>query len=340
MDVGIFTMFTVREGSSQFDAFEEWFRLIQQAEDQGIDTFWIGESHFRPERAVMASPLVGASAVAARTERMKIGLAVQVLPLANPLRIAEETAIVDHISKGRLIVGVGRSSFLESYQGYNIDYSESRERFAESLDVLLQAWCKDTFSYQGEFYKFHNVQLVPKTYQKPHPPIRIAVESRDTFTLAGRLGFPIFIRHQMSVPELQHLLSEYRDARANAGFHGSNDVILQIGGYVANTSQEAIEDPKESSMHRIRVIQDNLDKAADQETYERLKASSNVTYEDLLQKVAFGTPEAVIEKIKQYQNDLGITGISFDINPGGQIPFSKVSKSLQLLTQKVMPFLK
>lgn len=340
MDVGIFTMFTVREGSSQFDAFEEWFRLIQQAEDQGIDTFWIGESHFRPERAVMASPLVGASAVAARTERMKIGLAVQVLPLANPLRIAEETAIVDHISKGRLIVGVGRSSFLESYQGYNIDYSESRERFAESLDVLLQAWCKDTFSYQGEFYKFHNVQLVPKTYQKPHPPIRVAVESRDTFTLAGRLGFPIFIRHQMSVPELQHLLSEYRDARANAGFHGSNDVILQIGGYVANTSQEAIEDPKESSMHRIRVIQDNLDKAADQETYERLKASSNVTYEDLLQKVAFGTPEAVIEKIKQYQNDLGITGISFDINPGGQIPFSKVSKSLQLLTQKVMPFLK
>lgn len=288
----------------------------------------------------MASPLVGASAVAARTERMKIGLAVQVLPLANPLRMAEETAIVDHISKGRLIVGVGRSSFLESYQGYNIDYSESRERFAESLDVLLQAWRKDTFSYEGEFYKFHNVQLVPKTYQKPHPPIRVAVESRDTFTLAGKLGFPIFIRHQMSVPELQHLLSEYGDARANAGFHGSNDVILQIGGYVANTSQEAMEDPEESSMHRIRVIQDNLDKAADQETYERLKASSSVTYEDLLQKVAFGTPEAVIEKIKQYQNDLGITGISFDINPGGQIPFSKVSKSLKLLTQKVMPFLK
>ena len=178
MDVGIFTMFTVREGSTQFDAFNEWFRLIRQAEDQDIDTFWIGESHFRPERAVMASPLIGASAVAARTERMKIGLAVQVLPLANPLRVAEETAIVDHISMGRLIVGVGRSSFLESYQGYNIDYRESRQRFTESLDVLLGAWCKDTFSYQGEFYNFENVRLVPKTYQIPHPPVRIAVESR------------------------------------------------------------------------------------------------------------------------------------------------------------------
>ena len=340
MDVGIFTMFTVREGSTQFDAFNEWFRLIRQAEDQGIDTFWIGESHFRPERAVMASPLIGASAVAARTERMKIGLAVQVLPLANPLRVAEETAIVDHISMGRLIVGVGRSSFLESYQGYNIDYRESRQRFTESLDVLLGAWCKDTFSYQGEFYNFENVQLVPKTYQIPHPPVRVAVESRDTFTLAGTLGFPIFIRHQMSVSELQQLLSEYKDARAQAGFYGPNDVILQIGGYVAGTARDALDDPEESSMHRIRVIQDNLDKAADEETYERLKASSTVTYEDLLQRVAFGTPDAVIEKVKQYQNDLGITGISFDINPGGQIPFSKVSKSLQLLTSKVMPALK
>ena len=111
-------------------------------------------------------------------------------------------------------MGVGRSSFLESYQGYNIDYGESRQRFTESLDVLLGAWCNDTFSYQGEFYNFKNVRLVPKTYQIPHPPVRVAVESRDTFTLAGTLGFPIFIRHQMSVSELQQLLSEYKDARA------------------------------------------------------------------------------------------------------------------------------
>ncbi len=97
MDFGIFTMFTVRETGSQFDAFQEWFQLVQQAEEQGIDTFWIGESHFRPERAVMASPLIGASAVAARTQRIKVGLAVQVLPLANPLVVASESAIVDHI---------------------------------------------------------------------------------------------------------------------------------------------------------------------------------------------------------------------------------------------------
>ena len=339
MDFGVFTMFTVREDGSQFDAFQEWFRLIQQAEEQGIDTFWIGESHFRPERAVMASPLIGASAVASRTKRIKVGLAVQVLPLANPLRVAEETAIVDHISEGRLVVGVGRSSFLESYQGYNIDYGESRGRFAESLDVLLKAWQEESFSYQGEFYDFHDVNLVPKPYQQPHPPVRVAVESTDTFALAGSLGFPIFIR-QMSIPQLQELLEQYRQARLLAGFDGPNDVILQIGGYVAETAEQAYNDPFDSSMHRIRVIQANLDQAADRATYERLKASSSVTYDELLQRVAFGTPQAVVERLEEYREQLGITGISLDVNPGGQIPYDKVVNSLRLLTEEVMPHFK
>src|SRR5262245_56948702 len=131
MDCGIFTMFSVREGVTQFQTFREWFDLVQVAEDIGLDTIWLGESHFRPQRAVLASPLVGASAVAARTKRIRVGLAVQVLPLANPLRVAEEAAIVDHVSEGRLVFGVGRSSFIESYLGYNVDYGESRAMFSE-----------------------------------------------------------------------------------------------------------------------------------------------------------------------------------------------------------------
>src|SRR5207245_3079015 len=108
-----------------------------------------------------------------------VGLAVQVLPLANPLRVAEEAAIVDHISEGRLIFGVGRSSFLESYQGYNVEYAESRAMFLESLAIIRQAWGEAPFSYAGKYYQFRDVNLVPKPYQQPHPPIRVAVESRD-----------------------------------------------------------------------------------------------------------------------------------------------------------------
>ena len=337
MDFGIFTMFTVRENGAQSEAFQEWFGIVQAAEDLGLDTFWIGESHFRPERAVMAAPLIGASAVAARTKRIKVGLAVQVLPLANPLRIAEEAAIVDHISEGRLVFGVGRSSFIESYQGYNIDYGESRGRFTESLEVILKAWGDEPFSYEGEFYQFHDVDLVPKTYQKPHPKVRVAVESKDTFSLTGSLGYPIFMRHQMEISQLQELLHQYQDARHLAGFAGPNDVILQVGAYVAETAEQAYSDPQASTMHRVQVIQQNLNQVGDQETYERLKRSSEVTYDELLPRMAFGTPEAVAEKIQQYREDLGITGISVDVNPGGQIPHEKVMNSMRLLAEEVMP---
>lgn len=337
MDFGIFTMFTVREDCTQAEAFKEWFGIVQAAEDLGLDTFWVGESHFRPERAVMATPLIGASAIAARTERIKVGLAVQVLPLANPIRIAEEAAIVDHISEGRLVFGVGRSSFLESYQGYNIDYGESRGRFAESLEIILKSWEDEPFSYEGEFYQFHDVNLVPKPYQKPHPPVRVAVESVDTFALTGSLGFPIFIRHQMSIPHLQELLRQYQEAREMAGFSGPNDVILQVGAYVAETPEKAYAEPQYSTMHRVEVIRQHLHQVGDQETYDRLKRSSDVTYDDLLQRLAFGTPEAVAEKIQQYREDLGITGISVDVNPGGQIPPEKVRNSLRLFAEEVMP---
>ena len=337
MDFGIFTMFTVRKDGNQAQAFREWFEVVRAAEDLGLDTFWVGESHFRPERAVMAAPLIGASAIAARTERIKVGLAVQVLPLANPLRIAEEAAIVDHVSEGRFVFGVGRSSFLESYQGYNIDYAESRGRFAESLEIILKAWGDEPFSYEGEFYQFHDVDLVPKTYQKPHPPVRIAVESRDTFAMTGSLGFPIFMRYQMEIPELRDLLAQYRDARHLAGFGGPNDVILQVGAYVAETADQAYNDPMDSTMHRVRVIQENLSRTGDEETYQRLRESAGLSYDDLLTRLAFGTPEAVAEKIQGFREDLGITGISVDVNPGGQIPHDKVMKSVRLLDEKVIP---
>ena len=100
-----------------------------------MDWVWLAEHHFRPQRSVLASPLIISSALAARTSRIRIGLAVQVLPLTNPLRVAEEAAVVDHISKGRFDFGIGRSGFTRYYEAYNIPYAESRGRFLEALDV-------------------------------------------------------------------------------------------------------------------------------------------------------------------------------------------------------------
>lgn len=337
MDFGIFTMFSTREGRTQAQVFQEWFQLVQVAEDMGLDTFWLGESHFRPQRAVLASPLIGASAVAARTKRMRVGLAVQVLPLANPLRVAEEAAIVDHISEGRLVFGVGRSSFIESYEGYNVDYQESRALFFEALEIIRRAWGEAPFSYEGRYYRFHNVDVVPKPYQRPHPPIRVAVESRDTFPLIGRLGWPIFIRHQMDIPELQALLKEYEEERHAAGFAGPNDVILQLAAYVAETAERAYTEPQASTMRQRRLVREALGRTGDREAFERLRRLADVSYDEVLQRVAYGTPEAVVERLQEYRETLGITGVSLDMNPGGQIPYERVVNSMRLLVERVIP---
>ena len=337
MDFGLFTMYMVREDTPHIETFREWMKLIEFAEEVGLDSVWLGETHFRHQRAVLASPMVVAGAVSGRTSRINVGIAVQVLPLANPVRVAEEAAMIDHMTEGRLVFGVGRSSFLESYQGYNIDYGESRARYFECLEIILRAWGDEPFSYEGEFYSFHNVNVVPKPYQKPHPPIRVAVESRDTFRMIGSSGYPIFIRHQMSISELQDLLSEYQGTRHAAGFEGDNDVIIQIPTYVAETAERAFEDPQASTMRGRRLVFEHLNEAADEEAYERLKALSEVPYERVLDRTAYGTPEAVVEKLQMYIDELGATGFSLDFNPGGQIPHDLIVNSMKLFAEKVVP---
>ena len=149
MDFGIFTDFHVRKGMTQPEAFDESFSQVTEAEKLGLDSVWLAEHHFSPDRSVLASPMVLSSAIAARTTRLRIGLAVQVLPLTNPLRVAEEAATVDHVSKGRFEFGIGRSGLTKYYQGYNVPYSQSRQRFFEALDVIMKAWNEDQFSYHG-----------------------------------------------------------------------------------------------------------------------------------------------------------------------------------------------
>src|SRR5665213_2414698 len=193
MEFGMFHEFQRRPGQTEAEAFTESFEQVDEAERAGLDVMWLAELHSAPERSVLAAPLSIASSIATRTKRMKIGIAVQVLPLCHPLRIAEEATTVDHISHGRLIMGVGRSGFPRTYQAYGISYAESRERFAEVMEILRRSFTNDRFSFNGEYYKFDNVCLVPKPYAQPYPELRVAVNSPDTFQEQGERGNPIFV---------------------------------------------------------------------------------------------------------------------------------------------------
>src|SRR5437016_3148901 len=137
MEFGLFTEFHCPPGTSEAAAFEESMAQMLAAEALGFDAVWLAELHFQKDRSVLASPLAVAAAIASQTRRVKIGIAVQVLPLSHPLRLAEDVATVDHLSKGRLDFGVGRSGLPGHYQGFNIPYAPGRGDIAISLPVYL-----------------------------------------------------------------------------------------------------------------------------------------------------------------------------------------------------------
>jgi alkanesulfonate monooxygenase SsuD/methylene tetrahydromethanopterin reductase-like flavin-dependent oxidoreductase (luciferase family) len=339
MNFGMFTDFHVRKGMSQPEAFDESFAQIIEAEMMGIDSVWLAEHHFSPDRSVLASPMVMASAIAARTTKIRIGMAVQVLPLTNPLRVAEEAATVDQISKGRFEFGIGRSGLTKYYQGYNVPYSESRQRFFEALDVIMSAWSKTEFSYRGEYYSYQDVTVVPKPFQLPYPPTRVAVASEDTFSIVGKMGHPIFISANTPIPQLQERLRLYRQARKEGGHDGHGEVSLRVPVYLSEDRQKAESEPEASALHAIRYGAEELSKtAASAEGAERLRKTAALPYEEILRnRVIFGTPAAVIDRLKEFQEALDITGVVLEVNYGGQIPNSQVVNSLRLLAEKVMP---
>src|SRR5579862_6107967 len=213
MEFGMFHEFQRVPGQSEEDAFTESFEQVDAAERYGLDVMWLAELHTAPERSVLAAPLMIATAIAARTKRMKIGTAVQVLPLCHPLQLAEEAATVDQISDGRLIFGVGRSGFARTYEAYGVPYGESRERFAETLEILKKAWTESPFSYHGKYYSFDNVRVTPRPYQKPWPEIRVAANSADTFPAIARPGHGVFVAVRLgTLEELEPNITAYRKA--------------------------------------------------------------------------------------------------------------------------------
>ena len=344
MDFGLFLEFPCREGMTEREAFAECFALVDEAEASGVDSVWLAEYHFAPI-SVLSSPITIASAIAARTQRMRIGLAVVLLPTANPIHIAEDIATLDHISQGRVEFGVGRGTFPDTHDGFNSPFAESRERFDEYLEIIVKAWTTERFSFTGKYYQCENLYVRPKPLQKPHPPIRIGITSEVTFPLIGRLGYPIIINPSrvFALTELKPYIDQYRQAWHEAGHIGAPQVGLRVPLYVAETAERAYAEPKDSTMMSMQGLGDRVARSASRigttgdwgAQAERLRGMS---YEDWLRdKVVYGTPEIVVDRLQQLRDELGLTQIMYEVNFGRQIPYELQLKNLRLINEHVVP---
>ncbi len=359
MHIGLVMECDYRFGESEQAAFDEAFAMAEAAEMGGLDGVWLAERHFAAPRnaldtggfgipSVVSAPLIMSTAIVARHQQLRVGVAVNVLPLAHPVRMAEEVATLDHISRGRVEFGVGRSGFHRAYECYGISYAESRERFQECLDIIVAAWTNERFSYEGKYYKFNDVCVVPKPYQKPHPPLRIAASTPETLPRVARAGMPVFVGlRAMDRPALADGLNGYRAAWRDAGHEGDSSVFLRIPVYVGETDRQAVADAEDSTMQAFRrlaqsfLITATMPETADVEGAQRAQRLSEVTYEELLRdRLAYGSPDTVTRLLREIIEELGLDGVIAEVNVGGGISKEKVLASVKRFTSEVAPNLR
>jgi alkanesulfonate monooxygenase SsuD/methylene tetrahydromethanopterin reductase-like flavin-dependent oxidoreductase (luciferase family) len=188
---GTFSLSQFPDTSRMAEHFDNDFRLFELAEELGYDTIWIAE-HLFSSYGVVTSTQVLASAIAMRTNRIKIGTAVVVIPFNHPLRTASDFALVDVLSHGRLLFGAGRAYQPHEFVGLGVPMEQSREMYQEGLDIVVKAWTEDRVAYDGEFWQIPQpVEILPKPVQKPHPPIYQACISPDSFKAAAVGGWNI-----------------------------------------------------------------------------------------------------------------------------------------------------
>ena len=328
------------------EAFAQSFELVDGAERWGLDAMWLGELHFDPARSVLSAPLCIASAIAARTQRMKIGLAVQVLPLCHPLRLAEEAATVDQISNGRLIFGVGRSGVARTYEAYGVPYGESRERFVEVLDIVQQGVDAGQGVVSGQVLSLRGCLGGAEAVSAADAADPRCRHECRYICIHGRQALPIFVavRYE-TAPEIAPHIAAYREALATSDDPRSGGVFLRVPAYIAPTDAQARAEAEPSLIHFYRqqaaLLADSAKRAgvdgADRRaaTARRLET---MTYEEALKgTVLIGSPASVAERLEELRQALGLDGVLMELNCGGRIPHENVMTALRLLCQEVMP---
>lgn len=324
-----YSIFSVNDHHPRFSRtvpqlYEQVMRQCELGETLGYDTFFCAEHHFH-EYGVVPDPAVMLSALAQRTRRIRLGTAISILTFHDPRRIAETYAMLDMISGGRLVFGVGSGYLAHEFAGYDIEPREKRDRFNENLDLVKRLMAGETLSYQGQFSKSGKAVLNVLPHGGRVPPIYVAVLAREAAFHVGRQGNRIFTVPYASCrnfDDIGAMLAEYRQGRAGAGLPADDDDhVFTLHTHVAKSDEEA----------RVQC------KAAyDLYVDTRLYAKKHV-YEDILANgiCLFGSVDTVAEKINRL-HDMGIRHVATLHNFGALAP-DRVERSMTLFANEVMP---
>ena len=352
MKFGLFYLFSKFGDIPQERIFSEVLEEIDYGEELGFDSVWLPEHHFSVY-GTLGNPMTFAAAIAQRTKRMLIGTAVMVLPFQHPLRLAEDAALVDALSGGRLLLGIGRGYQVPEFDVLDVPQHASRAMFLESLEIIKKAFTEDNFSYEGNFWKVRNATVFPKPVQKPHPPIYWAGISPATYELAGRLGYPVLRGPNFtSISAVEQAYEVYTTRLLENGYDPEGmDLPFSLKIYVAPTDEEAKAEIHHAlwfyhTLARLLPGAPGRPTPAGYEQYPRDPSFLGELTPDQLWNAGvdegsgtvFGSPERVIEQLRFYQSRTRINHWMLWFKIGG-LEHHKVMRSMELFTKHVMPAL-
>jgi alkanesulfonate monooxygenase SsuD/methylene tetrahydromethanopterin reductase-like flavin-dependent oxidoreductase (luciferase family) len=350
MKFGTFFFFQAAPGHRHADIIHRELEQVEWTEELGFDEVWFTEHHFI-DYGLSVDPSSLAAAAASRTRRVRIGLAAAILPFHHPLRLAEQMALVDIISNGRLDVGVGRGNRPAEFAGYRVPQVESRERFDETVEILRLAWTHERFSFRGRFFDFDDVRVIPKPLQQPHPPIYQVCVSKDGIENTAVRGWPML--NSVLTGPVEQLVANRdtyvatlektgRRASEIAALLGRWGVSRQI--YVAETDAQALSEAKDAELwyqesFRRFVVPERIEDAHPslQPGFRAMADKlARVTWEDLVREtLAFGSPDTVARHIAAMR-ELGVGQVLCWMNFGG-LPQDRIRRSMELFAREVMP---
>jgi len=346
MKFGLFFQAPEAEGQTHAERYAEMFDLIAFGDTLGFDVAWLAELHFGGAFSLLANPLMMVPVIARRTRRIRIGTAVTLLPLLHPLSCAEQAATADVLSGGRLEFGVGRGSIPSQFHGFRVPSAENRARFDEALEIIRLAWTRGRFSYRGAFHDVEEISVVPKPLQRPHPPIRVAVHTAESFAHIGSTGLPIYSGTTTTpLPQLREYMALYRDRLAAGGHAWQRDqMALMLPVHVGATSGEA-RDAMRPGVHKYyRNLQTIFSQVPESygEHLPRLKTIEesvrNLPYEKFCRDHGvFGDTQEVIDRLQAARDEFGLSQIIAWFDQGNVLPRAEVERTMRRFADEVMP---
>ena len=322
--------------------YSRWLDQMDAAERLGFDSLWVTEHHFRYFGGMMPSPSVLLSAAAQRTKRLLLGAAVSIVPMHNPLRIAEEFAMVDQLSGGRVLFGAGRGMHPTEYAVFGYDWNTAQQRLPEALDVIVKAWSGAEFEWRGRHYNFPKLTVYPKPRQQPHPPIYVtANRDPESFTMIGRRGHHLMTLPWIATNEEQGPRVEIYRTALHEGGHSvdGKDVFTMYPVYVGASDSEARSEVIEH-WHRWRAFaMDAQNLAPDNPVYKRVLG--HLDYDAMVRdsRGVFGGPESCVRILKRIIEVVGTTHIGLTFHFGG-LSQDRVLKSMERCARQVLPVLR